>query len=320
MTILWCGGEDIDLHLSSMTSTTTSGYFRSDFSRCGLAGGMATSKAFSAVTSAWLHRYTANRSASTWTLMGLVKSPTDCRGIHVRVTTSPANYNFLITKCADPSGLGSHTTLVGTTNAPYLGNGFLDLQVEDYGTSGAVRLYFKGELVAEYTGDLTISGVSDFTSMLIMSNSTSNDVASECIAADVDTRLMSLKTMVPTSSDNSSGWTGTYANIDEYAMSSSDSIYTTSSGSTYQCNLGDMPAYGDYTVEAVKMAVRVADGTGSKDIKMGIKTNGTVYLGSTQTLDNKWTHLGHMLQTNPDTGVAFTPSEITALQLALESV
>ena len=71
---------------------------------------------------------------------------------------------------------------------------------------------------------------------------------------------------------------------------------------------------------AVKMAARVADGTGSTDIKIGIKTNSTVYLGSAQTLDNYWINLIHLLQTNPNTGVAFTPAEITALQFAMESV
>lgn len=321
MTIIWCGGEDIDFYRNSMVITTTSGYYRSDYARCGMAGGMAVSTPFSAITSGWAHRYTANRSTSaTWNLMGLVKGVEDYRGIYVRVTNSPANYNFLITKCAGADGTSSHTTLAATTNAPYVGSGSLDLQVDNYSSNGTVRLYFRGMLILEYTGDITISGVSDFTCMMIASNASDKDVASECIVADVDTRLMSVKTMHPSQNESSSGWTGSYTDIDETTESLSDTVHTNASGSTYQCGLGDMPAYGTFTVEAVKMAARVADGTGSTDIKIGIKTNSTVYLGSAQTLDNYWINLIHLLQTNPNTGVAFTPAEITALQFAMESV
>lgn len=317
MTILWCGGEDIDFKYCLCSANYSAGYYNADYARLALGGGPAVTPVFSGLTSGWIHRACVIRTSSVVDIMAFLKDPDSKVGLYVRTDTNSGNYNFSLCKY-DGS---SYTVLARTTTAPFVSGGIMDFSLIDYGTNGTLNFYFKGDLVLTYTGDLTISGVSDFTSGAFFSNSDGSMVFSECIIADEDTRAMRLHTIVPEVSDGGSGWTGGYTGIDESDLNAiySDSILTITADSEYQCGLSGLPT-GGWSIKAVKITALAADGTDNLDIQVGMKIGETVYLGSAETLDKTWKVCSYLANTNPATTKAFKAAAVENLQFACKAV
>jgi hypothetical protein len=76
---------------------------------------------------------------------------------------------------------------------------------------------------------------------------------------------------------------------------------------------------GSYRVKAVKAVARVVDGSGSMGVALGIKTGGTVNVGSTETCSGYWQAKERLMTLNPVTGVEWTPAELEALQLNIRA-
>ena len=325
MSVIWCGGEDIDFNEGLIIALTTSAtYFRSAYSRCAITpngNGFSRSTVFaSPITSGWIssHIYFVSSALGTDDNFAI--------GFGVRGATK----GIYIGNSKITSGRIAIFKYDGVTNTelamddgvtPYSELHKWDIQLINYGASGTVKVFYDTTLILEYTGDLSISGVTGFDCVAInQGGGTNEDIyISEIIVADEDTRLMSLKTLAPAASGDASEWTNGYGNIDEATLSDADTVYTATADQNFQCNLTGMPA-GDFICKGVKICARMTDGVGGMGVQMGIKTNSTLDFGDTITLGGVWDSYEELYQNNPVTSNRFTPAEIEALQLAFKSV
>lgn len=317
MTILWCGGEDIDFPNGTyyaLISDQYCVYNDCTFSRYSIRGSsLYISSQFKngSVNSAWLHGRISIADVSYYTLrLGLTND--QGKGIYMAAYSSTLyifSYNGT-----------TWTSLASQGSTLPIGQGTWDIHIENYGENATITCYANGIQKLQYSGNISISGVSGFSNMSYTGENYYNgrgDV-SEIIVADEDTRLFRLKTLAPNAAGDTNDWTGAYTDIDETSYSDVDKIYTGQSGNLFTSNLTGMPS-GEWSVKAVKMVSRAVDGTGSLGVKLGVKTNGTVNVGDVENCSGYWGSHERLMTVNPVTGVAWTPAEIEALQLAIES-
>ena len=319
MSILWCGGEDIDFPNETIPAAGTFS-FDTSMSRGTLRcpSGIAKSVLFTGITSGWLHFVgSVSGTYPSDLLAGLFQSASN-KGI--LVSTSVTGSKIQLRKY-DGS---SYTLLASETGGSYVsGIRKVDLQISGIGSSSNAKVYVDSILFIDFTGDLSISGLTELNCVRIYGQYGSfgwnSNEFSQIIVADEDTRLMSLLTLAPSAAGDTSDWTNGYANIDEVTLSDTDTVYSETATQEFQCNLTGMPT-GDFSVKAVKMAARMADAVGGFDAQIGLRTNSTTSLGADVGLTTSWAIYESLYLTNPVTSSAFTPAEIEALQLAFKSV
>lgn len=318
MSILWCGGEEIDFPNGAAVTIYTSSGYRTSYSRGALhaGGSIGRSKTFSSITSGWLSAQ-ATRSASSTSIItfGLSKDLENA-GVFVGIGT-------VIGKVALYKRVsGTNTRLAEESGTSYSTSGAYktDMELISFGGTCTINVYVAGAQVITWTGDLSgvVTGDS-LNTVCVVGAPANSSYVSELILADEDTRLMSLVTLAPNASGDASAWTNGYTNIDEVTLSDADVIYSSTADQEFQCNLTGMPT-GDFICKGVKVVARATDGVGGVGIQMGVKTNSTVDLGSTITLGGSWETVERIYQQNPITSNRFTPAEIDALQFAVKSV
>lgn len=325
MTILWCGGEDIDFPNGIVPTISghnnAEGYSRLNTAlSCHTVGSFVKSTVFpgGAVTSAWMMAYIYNEcTVDTLTCgLGFGKSGTN-KGIFLGLT-----YAGLIKIYKYD---GASATLLATSANPF--NTYsstpkrLDMRVSNYGADATVDMYIDNVLAVTYTGDITVAGMTDFDSVYIgCPGSNSRLYASEIVVADEDTRTMRLKTLVPTSDGTTTDMTGSYADVDETAINDADVNYTDTAGVDQQFNVSDLPA-GTFAIKAVKIACRAckSEDASIDKLALGYNSGGTVAVGADQALTTAWATCESLDNVNPVTGNAWLQSEMNALQLNVRS-
>ena len=335
MAILWCGGEDIDFPNGTAFSidTSTTAARRTAYARCTLtmnsANSMGRSVVFpgGAVTSAWL---TAR--------MYYGNVPPSGQGGHIGVGLSGTSKGLFVGGGASTGGKvtlykydGTTWTALSAESGTSLASGSLyklDMQVTSYGASATVNVYWGGSLIITYSGDVTVSGMTNFDSVFsaVGAFASYGATLSEMIVASEDTRLMGLCTLAPSAAGDANAWTQTtagangYQDINDVTIDDSKVWYVNSTAQDGQVNLLDLPA-GAYSVKAVKIAARCAMSVGSTptNIDLGIKSGGTIDPGASQALGTSWAYYERYMATNPVTSAAFTVSDANALQLNFRS-
>lgn len=320
MAIIWAGGEDIDFPGSALTINTSAG-FDTGMSRCTIAsttnGAIFKSTTFNggAVSSAWVSFQCYFGTPTTeYIIGGISLSTAGNEGILIGINTSTSSKVSLYKVDGTNTILASET---GTSLSGFTRYKF-DIHISTFGASATVDVYINTALIISYTGDITTTNISTEFDCVGIIAYTARLALSEIIVSDEDTRLMRLKTLAPNAAGDANDWTGAYTNVDETTNSDTDVIYTDTTGQALQLNLTGMPA-GTYNVKAVKMAARVSDGYGALDLKIGVKTNSAIHLGSQNALGNYWKTIEYLVQNNPETSAAFTGGEIDALQVAFNS-
>jgi hypothetical protein len=76
---------------------------------------------------------------------------------------------------------------------------------------------------------------------------------------------------------------------------------------------------GSFKIKAVKVVASAADEQSQMGLKIGVKTNSAVHLGTAHSLTDTWKSIEKLYQTNPETASAFTSGEIDSLQLSLRT-
>jgi hypothetical protein len=327
--ILWTGGEDLDFpNGAAVTIDVTSGRRRSSYSRCALTNGnsgtgasfRSLSFAGGAVTSAWLHAQVNLTLASTsYRMVGLsLNSAANGAGLYVGTDSTTS------TKTALWKFDGTTWTSLATETSTSLnstGINPIDLSIASFGASATVKVYVDGNLVITYNGSTTITGVTNLDCVSIISNSgTAYGQVSEIIVGTADTRAMSLATLAPNAAGDTNNWTNAYTNINPVTINDANVVYVNTTAQDFQANLTDLPS-GSFSVQAVKIAVRaeVTAGATPTGLKLGVKSGGTVNVGSAQTGTVAFTTYESLLTQNPVTSAAWTPTDINALQLDLQS-
>lgn len=322
MSIIWCGGEEIDFpNGGSVEPYLATPYYDPVYSRCGIhplaTFGTIKSILFTGITSGWIHCYITMGSL-TYTIPGMIGicQSSNSKGLWVGIPDSSKKFAI---RTGDDA---SYNTLASESGTSLEGGDRLDLYFSGLGVSENVKLYHNGTLIIDFTGDVSQSSMSLLDCVYLRGgHSMFGNMThfSQIIVADEDTRLMSLKTLVPNAAGDLNEWSGLYTDVDEGYLSDADTIYTTEGSKSVQLNLTGMPT-GNFNVKAVKVIGRAADGTGVLDIKAGVKTNSVVHLGDQKGLEGAWKSVEEMFNTNPETANPFTSGEIDALQIAFQSV
>jgi hypothetical protein len=314
MTILWAGNEDVDF-LGSVCDTSNVVIGANDFARVGIkTANKAASATFTPGTSLWLSYYSVKstfienvdvslRCSATESCIGFGYSDTDLVGFTL-FTNDDDTYNILAVE--ENNSLGDP----GDLNK-------IDICVTNYGTNGSVTCYVNSYQRISFNGDL-VQGPGGNIDQVVIDISGDHQMFGFIVATE-DTRDMMLKTLAPNAAGSYSDWNGTYANINELALSAVNLIGTDTLDLNFQCNLTGMPT-GDFTVEAVVIAYQGIKGLNGIRMKHGLNIGGTTVLKDPIDQNSYYTCTNKVYLINPNTEVDFTPSEIESLQLAFQSV
>ena len=333
MAVLWGGGEDIDFGNGQVAIATTNAItFRSGFSRCSVqvptAGNVETSNQFSggAITTAWFScRLLLNAPANTNNLVGVGLFGTN-KGLFVGTDSSTAN------KVALRKFDGTTSTQLAAESGTSWVNSTIhrvDMQVISYGASATVNVYINGNFVLTFTGDVTVSGVTNFDCVALGRNTGTGAGIGACVSevmvATDDLRAWpGLVTMALTGAGTTNQWTGnTFSNVNGTSFSDTAPMSDNTNGQLQEFNVTDFPA-GSYTIQAVKQTARCAKSASPAvaQIELGYNSGGSVAYGTgaTKAVTTAYASYEQLDLVNPVTGVAFVQSDMNALQLDTKAV
>lgn len=221
------------------------------------------------------------------------------------------------------------TSIDGTANvviasgavADNAASGLLVVNVQDYGAAGRVRVWWRGSLIIDYTGSLSVGGALSLGGVIFLGSAgTAAYNLAEVAVTDFDLRAAALVSLAPNGAGDINEWTsGGYAEVDEITQNDADVAQTDAADKTMRLALGNLPA-GTFIVRGVKSVWRAADGVaGIQRLQGGIKTNGADYLNDADLLTAAFANFHRIDEVNPATGTRFTAAEVNALQLAFVS-
>jgi hypothetical protein len=335
MSILWCGGEDVDFPNGAAISTvTTSTYFRSAYARCNIAAasGYAYSNAFSggAITSGWFHFqlgfFPENSNGSqrgSALCAGLGNTASGSSGIYV---WSTAGFGLGIAKYDGTTvtvlASGANSTIPNTINVQQC-----DLQILNYGASSTITLYVNGVQSCQFSGNSAIAGLSNFNCVNLWTSPSGNFGAPACgsefIVADSTepTVSMGLKTCAPVATGTTAAWTGVVGNANPTAIADNNAVYVNATTQDEQFTQGGLPS-GTWAVRLVKVTSRGAASAGATATKFtpGFNIAGTVTLvgGTTHTPGTSFTNFEDYWTTNPATSTGWVAADVATGNLQLE--
>ena len=200
----------------------------------------------------------------------------------------------------------------------------IDLSVT-LGVSGSLKCWLSAAPVVDFTGD--VSTQTNTATFARLGAHTTGVVTywTQVILADEPTIGMRLQTLAPNSSGTYLDWLGAYTTIDEADYSESDSMSTNVSGRRTSWNIANTSAslLNNNVIKALCQSMRGLNQIGSNppDINFFLRTNSTDYnsggLGWTTDGVRRSSH--RVLTTSPNTGVAWTASNIDAVQLGVRA-
>ena len=325
MNIYWAGGEDLDFpNGSTVAPDTTSGHFNSGWARCAViastaANYMIGSTLASPLTSLWIGAQAFMSGGNTSLRhFGVGKSGTSGKGIYIGAS------NSAFTQLRLYKWDGSTATTLATESGNSLAANALrkfDMQISNYGATSVINVYVAGVLALSFSGDSSISGVSDLDCVVSYKPNNSDYYAlSEVVLADSDTRSLRVQTMAPTGAGTTDNWTGAYTDVNEVTLSDATNVSTNSTGQDEQFNVTDLQS-GTFAVLAVRFAARAALGVGSTPtgLKLGFNSGGSVAVGGALTPGSSYGLLEQVFSTNPVTSAAWAQSDMNGLQMDLQS-
>lgn len=146
---------------------------------------------------------------------------------------------------------------------------------------------------------------------------------SEIVVSDVDPRGWRVATIAPNAAGTASEWSGSYADVDEVDPNDADFISTDTAERSQLMGMSNLSiAAQNMDVVGVELVGRARKGTlGPQNIQALLRTNGVVYpTANLPDLLNEFSPLKRTIwDANPNTGVAFTVSEIQALEMGFKS-
>jgi hypothetical protein len=332
MAILWCGGEDLDFPNSvAPTVSTTAAQFRAGYARCNVTppvvNTMIKSMVFpgGAVTSAWVtfRAYITSVGARNSLAFGFGLSGT-AKGLFIGSDSASFQKTALskydgttITQLASEAGTSIPTASVHRW----------DIQLTNYGASATVNVYLDGALLINFSGDVTVSGVTNVDSIFIglQANSSTTWASSEIIVADEDTRSFpGLVTMAPNGAGTTTNWTNNaFTNLNGTTISDAQPVSSNTNAQLQEYNLIDLPT-GTFVIKAVMIAARMAksQAPGVTQVELGYNSGGSVAYGTgaTKALTTGYTTYNQLDSINPVTGVAWVQSDMNGLQIDMQAL
>jgi hypothetical protein len=325
-TTLFAGGEDSDFTIiGNPAPTTTAGYFSSGYAREALyiansaepPNNYALSPTFTASSTFWVHArlFSSNNDSANYDLLRVL-SPDGVARIIVRATGTAGKY-----KIATGNAAGTITDLVTMSSACF-GAGALnsfDLYI-NYGSSGEVTLYCNGASYADYSGNVTTNSATQLNQILLGSSNSGPCCGfvftgwSEVIVATTDTRNLRLATLAPSSNGNTVNWdTGGVSNVNETTDNTSTVNASGTAGQIQEYTVTALPS-GSFQVQDVWLNMKAqVDTSGPQHIQGMVRAGSTDYTSSNLSpSQGSWGWISTDWTTNPNTGVAWTTSDLSA--------
>jgi hypothetical protein len=316
MTILFAGGEIGALIPSDSAAfeSASDGTFNSAFARCSTLINSQLSYAdtpdVGSQTDIWFHgeiRHTNVFSPGRY-LAFLNSSGTEVFRLTLSggLTSTTIKMQYLLAGVW--TDIGSSITINSSTRQEY------DIHVDV--TNGTADLYLAGN--KRIAGSATLTGITDIAQARL--GGCNQAYWSQIIVADESTIGWRLTTVPATSAGATTDWTGTYAEIDEITYSDADFINSATANQVELFAHGTVVPSG-YKVRGVAVTARAKKGsTGPANLQLALRSGGTVYVSSSNALDEGYGAFCNIWETDPATSADFTTSAITALQFGVKSI
>lgn len=130
----------------------------------------------------------------------------------------------------------------------------------------------------------------------------------------------------PTADGNYTDWTPSagsdhYALVDETTPNGTDYVSSSTAAQQDSYVMGNPPTLSSEIIYGVQVSVAaLKDDAGSRSIKVGVRSNTTDSVSASKALSTYQAYYSHILETDPDTGIAWTPEGVNAVEALIESV
>jgi hypothetical protein len=217
---------------------------------------------------------------------------------------------------------------------------FIELKATIHDTTGSYELRVNGTNVLSQTNVDTRNGGSGVVTLIQFGSQTGTSQPAGPATMNMDDIYVcdssgslnndflgdvAVQTIYPTS-DSSVAWTrsagGTSYTLVDESTPNGDTDYVESSTAAQQ----DIYGYGDLaaatnTVLGVQInAVARKDDAGARQVKLLTKSGGTTYASSALGLSTTYTFYSEVRETNPNTAVSWTESDVNSAEFGVECV
>lgn len=306
----------------SCTETTAAATFDSNFVRCALSfggyGGTDTSYFESAhwtpATAGFLqfdayHGLLGNAFLTATTMISLVNNS----GTTVaRLRVDNPNSGAMQLQYLNASAVWT------TAGSVVISTGLAANTIEwDFSASGKLNYYVSGTERISFSGDLShLAGVA----YVRLHNHNGWPRYSQ-VMADTESTIGHRLTTVPVvSAGATSGWTGTYAEIDEIVYSDTDFINSATANQVSTFGVTG-PTLTGYTVQSVTVSARAKrDASGPQNLQLALRVSGADYVSSSKALSIGYAPYQNIWTSNPASLGAWSNSAIAALQPGVKSI
>lgn len=331
MTILFIGSEIEDFVTIGAVTMNSSGasdirnrgvLWSRGYIECAAANALANyiKAPFAAQSTVWVTARVFPQSIFTANHLLFCLANGSTNRIRLRMSASTTTSTVVLEKFD-----GSSATTLATSTNTLAGGTLYKMDVYcNYAVSGNIKVYFNQNLYIDYTGDVTTSGVTTLDAAIFSLGSSGavSDWSEVIVTNSEDTRPLGVKTLAPDAAGDTTAWTsGAYTDIDEVVATDLDIAVSDTAAQVLAVNCTGMPTgVSNLSVRAVKSVVLAARGaSGPSKIDIGLRQSSTNGFAASQTLDTGYAAYSATWTTNPITSAAFTPAEITAIQLAYRS-
>jgi hypothetical protein len=232
-------------------------------------------------------------------------------------------------------GTGGTLLATGTTVIPTSAWAHLQLRatIADSGGIAQVRLNGASAPEIDFTGDTKNGGTNSTIDRVAWASTSSGygitDTVLLTTAGSVNNSWPGdcrVQTLIPSGNGNSSQGVGSdadsvnnYLLVDESPFSTTDYVGVTTDGNGDTYALSDLDS-GTSTVKAVQVNLHAAKSdAGAKSIKRRVRSGATTYAGSAVVLSTSYATVTEILETDPATSTAWTPSGVNALEAGFEA-
>ena len=327
-TFIWAGTEDIYFQNATLPQViTTPGYFRGGtpgFSRCclsqpsgggnGLKGNHIPVSGVG-ITSCWFSCYNRFVQVPVASVRGPGLGDFVFNG-GVFVGTGPDS-PYQVAFYAYDSGI---TTLLHKESGTSFTSALQKIDVEIIGPmhTATVNIYIDLVLVDSFTADLGISGLAGFDCAVV--GPSPQWGISEFVICDLDTRNFDVFSQYGIANGDTDQWTGTYSDYNEVQINDVSAVFTNTPAQDEQALGASLPV-GAFSIIGCNEVVRFTKAVGSSvgTLKLGVKTNSAINVDGGHSATTAWAQAERAMILNPVTGIAWTPAEINALQIDIQS-
>lgn len=129
----------------------------------------------------------------------------------------------------------------------------------------------------------------------------------------------------PTADGNYTAWTPStgsshYALVDETTPNTADYNSSNTIGQKDSYVMGDPPSLTSQIIYGVRVKVAaLKDDAGSRSMKVGIRSGTTDSLSAAQALSTSQIYYSNIHEVDPNTGTAWTPAAVNAMEVVIES-